>query len=120
MGWKFWQKNESAATPTPTGANAHKQSKPRELPQDVGRHLVVVQGLEPDWVWSLKCVVRSKDNSKSMFEIRIFSPETAAEHGVGVRDYISLDNHMELVLFEGWYDKETRKIQLERLLKEAV
>jgi hypothetical protein len=43
-----------------------------------------------------------------------------ANHGVKVSDYTSLDNHMDLVIFVGWYDKNTQSVQLERLIKKAV
>jgi hypothetical protein len=52
--------------------------------------------------------------------IRIFSPESVAQHNVKVSDYASLDNHMDLVIFGGWYDKENRTVMLDRLIKEAV
>lgn len=118
MSWKFWRKNDSAAGAS--GGKAQKIIKPRDLPQAVGRHLVVVEELEPDWAWSLKCVLRPKDDAKKTFDIRIFRSETTAQHGVTVRDYASLDNHMELVIFEGSYNKETGTVQLQRLIKEAV
>ena len=118
MGWKFWKKNESA--PDPSGGKIHRLGKPREIPHEVGRHLVVVQGLDPDWVWSLKCVRKVKENSRSTFHIRIFRAETAAKRGVKVIDYTSLDNHEDLILFEGWYDKKTQSVQLDRQIKEAV
>ena len=88
MGWKFWQKSKPEAAPS--GGKTHKLVKPRELPQDVGRHLVAAKGLDPDWVWNLKCVVKPKENHKSAFDIRIFSSETVSQHGVAVRDYASL------------------------------
>jgi len=118
MGWKFWQKNETSAAPS--GGKIQRLSRPSDLPQEVGRYLVVDQGFDPDWVWSLKCVRKPKENAKTVFDVRIFSPGTLAQQGVKVRDYTSLDNHMELVIFAGWYDKETRNVQLERLIKKAV
>lgn len=118
MGWKFWRKDETAAVPS--GDKTERLEKPRDLPEEVGRHLVVDQGLDPDWIWSLKCVRKPRENSKSVFDIRIFSSATVAQHGVKVRDFTSLDNQMGLVIFAGWYNKETRSVQLERLVKEAV
>jgi hypothetical protein len=118
MGWKFWRKNETEATPS--GGNIQRLGKPSDLPPEVGRYLVVDQGLDPDWVWSLKCVKKLKENSKSVFDVRIFSSATVAQHDVKVRDYSSLDSHMGLVIFTGWYDKTTRNVQLERLIKKAV
>lgn len=118
MGWKFWKKNETTAAPS--GDKTQKLDKPRDLPQEVGRHLVVDKGLDPDWIWSLKCVRKPRENSKSTFDIRIFSSGTLANHNVKARDYTSLDNHMDLVIFAGWYEKKTQNVQLERMIKEAV
>ena len=118
MGWKFWQKNQTLSAPS--GGKAQKLSKPSDLPQEVGRYLVVDQGLDPDWVWSLKCVKKPRESSKTTFDVRIFSSATVAQHGVKVRDYTSLDSQMDLVIFTGWYDKQTRYVHLERLIREAV
>lgn len=118
MGWKFWQKNESSATDA--GEKTRKLGKPRELPQEVGRHLVVVEGLDPDWAWSLKCVLQPKESADNSFDIRVYDSESAALHGVTVKDYRSLDEHMELVLYSGLYDRGNRSVQLQRQMKEAV
>jgi len=118
MDWKFWQKKDTAGIPS--GDKTKRLEKPRDLPQEVGRYLVVDQGLDPDWAWNLKCVRKPRENSKSTFDIRIFSSATVANHGVKVSDYTSLDNHMDLVIFVGWYDKNTQSVQLERLIKKAV
>jgi hypothetical protein len=118
MDWKFWQKKETAETPS--GGKPQKLDKPRDIPQEVGRHLVVDQGLDPDFAWSLKCVRKPRENSKSTFDIRIFNLATVEKHGLKVRDYSSFDDHMDLVIFVGWYDKRTQSVQLERMIKEAV
>jgi len=118
MSWKFWKKNDNEKA----FSHAKKQGfeKPRELPEEVGRHLVVQQGADPDWVWSLKCLRSPKENSSSQFNIRIFSPETMAQHNVKVTNYASLEEHMDLVIFVGWYDKKTQNVQIDRLIKEVV
>ena len=118
MGWKFWQKNDNAAVSSNVKNKRH--GKPREIPQEIGRHLVVEQDLDPDWVWSLKCVRKPRENSKNAFDIRIFSSGTMAQHGVKVVDYDSLDSHMDLVIFAGWYDKVGPSVHLERLIEKAV
>lgn len=111
MGWRFWQKN-TGAKETQT-AKGPKLSRAKELPNEVGRHLVVTKGYEPDWVWSLRSVTRSTENSSTRLEIRIFSAETASQKGVWVKNFSSLDAHPELILFSGWYDKSNRRVQLE-------
>ncbi len=118
MGWKFWQRNHIASATS--GGKTQRLSKPGDLPLEVGRYLVVDQGLDPDWVWSLKCVKKPRVDSKNTFDIRIFNSITTAQHDVKVRDYTSLDNHMDLVIFAGWYDRQTRNVQLDRLIREVV
>ena len=118
MNLKFWQKNETAAVPN--GGKTQRLERPKDLPSDVGRHLVVEEGLDPDWVWRLKCVKKPRENSKSAFDIRIFSSETASQQGVHVRDYTSLDSCAGLIIFAGWYDKNSGSVQLEKLIKKAV
>ena len=118
MDWKFWRKNKTAAAPN--GGKTRRLGRPKDLPSEVGRHLVVKEGLDPDWVWSLKCVKKPRENSKSAFDIRIFSPITAAQQRVKIRDYASLDNHAGLIIFAGWYDRNTTIVQLEELIKKAV
>lgn len=118
MNLMFWRKKKASASGSEE--KIKRRGKPRDLPQEVGRYLVVVQGLDPDWVWSLKCVRKVDENTDSIFNIRIFSPETVAQHNVVISNYDSLDHHMNLVLFAGWYEAGTRHIQLEQTVKEAV
>ena len=117
MNWKFWQKS---ATDSPAGGNSlPRLPKPKDLPQELGRHLVVAAGHEPDWVWALKCVFMPRDGQKpkGLCDLRIFHPEEVAREGVSVRDYASLDAHPQLILFEGWMDQTSRQFQIQFLRK---
>ena len=40
---------------------------------------------------------------KPVTMIRIFNPATANEKDVAIEDYQSLDNHPDLILYEGYY-----------------
>lgn len=42
-------------------------------------------------------------NDKPVTRIRIFDLATAKEKGVAIEDYQSLDNHPDLILYEGYY-----------------
>lgn len=117
MGWQIWKK-KGALTAT-SGEKPVKREKPKELPNEIGRHLVVNQNLDPDWVWRLKYVRQVVENSKSLFDIRIYDPETAQQKGVSITDYAALEDHMDLVIYAGRFDKESRKFQLEELIKKA-
>ena len=117
MDWKFWRKKQIDTLRV--GGKIKKLYKPRDLPQAVGGHLVVVKGLDPDWVWALKCVEKPRENDKNTFDVRIFSQGSAAQHNVKVIDYESLDDHMNIVLFAGWYAKDKQLVELESLLRKA-
>ncbi len=104
MNWKFWQKKPSG--------QPIKLDKPKDLPSAVGRSLVVDKQLDPDWVWHLKIVTMAKENQKGIYDFRIFDPDSAAAKGIAISDYKTLDGTMDLVLFDGWYDKGTWELSV--------
>lgn len=109
MGWKFWQKNKSAA---PESKRLHG---PKELPPEVGRYMVTRMKLDADWVWDFRSLVRPKDGETAgTFEIRLFKDYKVREAGISVENYNSLDNHPELIAFEGWYVKGTETVEIIR------
>jgi hypothetical protein len=106
MNWKFWQK-QNAPGNAPRGL-----SRPKDLPEFVGRHLVVDLKMDPDWVWALKAVSRRREDDKNIEDIKIFNPEAAEAAGVHVRDYHSLDASPDLVLGAGWINTKTHQLKL--------
>jgi hypothetical protein len=104
MSWNFWKKKPE--TVELTKVKEEKLSKPQDIPEAVGRCLVVDLGKDPDWVWKLKSVVR-RQAEKHRYDVRVFDEIQAGARGVRVRDYTSLDEHPDLILFEGWYDKKS-------------
>lgn len=99
MNWKFWQKEGSARLP-----------KPKELSSDLGKYLVVNLSYDPDWVWQLKVVMDLPKEGTA--EFRIYDPAMAAIHGKSITDYKALDGQQGLVLFDGWYRKESREFKI--------
>lgn len=110
--WKFWQKDTPSLNSK--GEKADKLQKPKELPDRVGRHMVVKMQLEPDWVWSLRCVYRKKKDQPGMFEIRIFDSHELSEIGMKLLTYSSLDIHPDIILYQGEYKKDSDIVHLER------
>lgn len=106
MNWKFWQKKDSIV-------KAKKLPKPKELPQNVGRYMVVKMGLDPDYVWHLKSVSRPKENSRTTFDIRIFDEDKTQNANITIKDFNSLDERPHFILFEGWYDTVTLEVGIE-------
>ena len=117
MGWKFW--NKKSAGEEGLKPKVEKLPKPKDLPQPVGQYLIVQLKQDPDWVWELKAAVRQRPESKSAYSVRVFDKDQATLRRVEVKDYTSLDGHPDLILYEGWFDKLTNKVQLEEKGKSA-
>jgi hypothetical protein len=113
MFWGFWKKGSVPTKPL----NAQRLGKPQVLPQAVGRELIVQLGKNPDWVWALKSVVRKSPRGKHRYNVRVFDQALAAGKGISVVDYTTLDDHPELILFEGWYDRRSWKARIEERVK---
>jgi hypothetical protein len=110
MSWKFWKKEPVAGEPSQ--AKGEKLPGPKDIPEPVGRNLVVKLGKDPDWVWSLKGVVRRRPEGKHAYDVRVFDMNNAAAKKVRIKNYTSLDGHPELILFEGWFDKKTMQVEI--------
>ena len=118
MNWKFWEKKQQGKEIS--GKKEIKLARPKELPDRVGRYLVTKLKEDPDWVWSLRAAIRPKGEEKDAFEIRIFNPTESDRKGVPIANFNTLDNHPELILFAGWYKKNTEIVIIEKTLKEVA
>jgi len=110
MSWNFWKKRSE--TVEPSEKKEEKLAKPQNIPEAVGRYLVVDLGKDPDWVWKLKSVVRHQEE-KHRYDVRIFDEIQAGAKGVRIRDYTTFDEHPDLILFEGWYDKKSYRAEIQ-------
>jgi hypothetical protein len=113
MQWKFWRRVKSEkGSPDATWT---KLPGPRDLPQQVGGYLVIQEKLDPDWVWALKCVVRRYPERRAQYDFRVFDPFKAKQAGIKVIDFKSLDDHPELILYQGKYNKYIRYAEFDML-----
>ena len=117
MNLKFWQKKIDSAPDQP---HQMKLSKPKEIPQRVGIHLIAQLKEDPDWVWDLRIVSRPRTTDKHTADVRIFDPREAASAGVVVKDYNSLENHPELILFSGSFNKTSGAVNIQKTLTAAA
>jgi len=117
MNWKFWK----AENKNDQGLNQRSSNlpKPKDLPSQVGMYLVTQLKLDPDWVWSLKGVVQPA-TEKQNFEIRIFDPKEALISDVKIRNYNSLDDYPEMILFEGSFNKNSGWVDIQRTTDKAA
>ena len=99
-----------------TGSNELQKPKlkpPIDLPQQVGRHLVVNLDQDPDRVWELKAVIKPVEGGrKSARHFRVYDPVHSAKQWIKVRDYHSLDDYPDLILYEGYFDRDTHAVSL--------
>ena len=117
MNWKFWKTDNKDDHSLNQGSS--KLPKPKDLPDRVGMHLVTQLKLDPDWVWSLKGVVRPT-TEKHNFEIRIFDPEEAFLSDVKVTNFNSLDDFPEMILFAGCFNKNNGWVDIKRTADKAA
>ena len=100
--WKFWKKLLAEEGQQ----KIEKLSKPHNLPQAVGREILRL-GKDPVWVWHLKSVVCPNNKKKDRYNVRVFDQTEASAKEVNIDNYYSLNEHPELILFEGWYDRRS-------------
>ena len=112
MFLKFWKKSQS------TKAREDKLPGMKDIPELVGRQLIVELKQDPDWVWHLKGVVRRRSDNKESYDFRVFDLPQALAKEVKVRDYNSLNDHPALILFEGWFNKKLSKVHFEKKMEE--
>ena len=97
------------------GKNKEKASAPK--PTKLDRVLYKVIGSEWDkipqsdsdhWV-KYMAVMRPQKAEGDVFDVRIFDEWSAQQNKVSIFNYDSLDTHPELILFEGWFDRKSKK-----------
>ena len=102
---------ESAATPAVT--KAEKLPGPKLLPDILSNYLVKQMNKETGWLRGLSVVMRPRSGGGKGSDVRIYADSEAATSNVKVKDYNTLDKYPKLILFEGWFDKESKKVELE-------
>ena len=111
MGWKFWQREKGSAAQG--GGAKIKLSGPKDLSQQIGMYLITNKKMDPDEVWNFKMVTRPKDESPTRFDFRIFDPLKSDAAGVRVANFNTLEDHAELVHFQGWLDKKSQQFEIQ-------
>ena len=90
-----------------------KLSGPKEIPGPVQNYLVAERKMDPDLVKLLKAVVRRSATGETALNIRVFDESEALAKKVEVKDYTSLDEHPDLIIYEGWFDEGSKQVKLE-------
>ena len=110
MSWKFWKKKSVTG---PSKPKVEKLPGPKGMSQLLVTYLMTEKKQNPEWLWTLKTVVRPRSESKDAFDFRVFNEAQVAAKEVKVKDYTSLDEHPDLILYQGWFNKRTGQAQVE-------
>jgi hypothetical protein len=51
--------------------------------------------------------------SPQPFDVRVFDEAQVAQKKVKVKDWTTFDEHPDLILYEGWFDKDSMRAELE-------
>jgi len=94
-----------------------KLSAPKEIPGPVQNYLVAERKMDPDLVKLLKAVVRKSETGEAALNIRVFDDSEAIAKKVQVKDYTSLDERPDLIIYEGWFDERSKQVKLEEKKK---
>ena len=104
------KKNNQAVA---TKVKVEKLSGPRSIPEPVKKHLINVNKLDAELVEIFQAVMRRRPDNEKVFAIRIFDDSACMAEKVMVKDFTTLDNDPELILYEGWFDETTKQTELE-------
>ena len=104
----FWGKKS-----TKEEEKKEKLSGPKEIPGLVQNYLVAERKMGPDLVKLLKAVVRKSPTGETAFNIRVFDESEGVAKKVQVKDYTSLDERPDLIIYEGWFDEGSKQVKLE-------
>jgi hypothetical protein len=108
----FWDKK-----PVDGETKKEKLLGPQAIPDPVQKCLVAEWKMDSDLVKLLKAVVLRNSNGGKAFHIRIFDGSDALAKKVQVKDYTSLDEHPDLIIYEGQFDEGSKQVELEEKKK---
>ena len=104
----LWGKKSAEEKTKPLG--------PKEIPKPVQDYLVAERKMDPDLIKLLKAVER-KSATRTTSDIRVFDDSEAKAKRVEVKDYTSLDERPDLIIYEGWFDARAKQVKLEEKKK---
>ncbi len=87
------------------------------MPGLVEKHLIAECKMDPALVRILKAIVRTSSTEEGVFNIRVFDESEALVKKIQVKDYTSVDKHPDLIIYEGWFDEKSKRVELEEKKK---
>ena len=87
---------------------------PRDIPLWAYQYLVITLKVDPDRLSELRCVEQMDfEGGVLVTLVRIFHPKPAKK-SIKVKNFASLDQHPDLILYEGHMEKGSGRVQMAR------
>ena len=93
----------------------HKVEKlpgPKRLPRMIETFLSDTYNMDPEIVKTLKMVMKHRPEKENASDCRIFDPEEAEALNLKVTDYNFLNDHTDMILYDGWIDEGSKRVEL--------
>ena len=107
----FWEKKSAKEE-----GKKEKLSGPKLISELVQNYLVAERKMDPDLAKFLMAV-EQKSKTGAAINIRVFDDSEAIAKKVKIKDYISLDEFPDLIIYEGWFDVGAKQVKLEEKKK---
>lgn len=79
---------------------------PEKLPIEITRYLTRILGHSPNWVQGLMYVEQPRAGNKNICDVRVFDELITTVNKVYVSNFNSLDDFPDMILFEGWLNRD--------------
>jgi len=91
--------------------NGHSKKLPRPIHDFMRRRF----GVLPEYLENLRCFeFEDAVNDKKVKRYRIYSPTKAQQHKITIAGMSDLEKHPDMLLYEGYIDKERRAYVADR------
>jgi hypothetical protein len=89
-----------------------KMTGPRPIASTVEKHMVSDMKTNPEWIPFLRSVIRHDGRGENAYDIRIIDEADAKAKGIKIENFLTLNEHPDLILYEGWVDEATKRTEL--------
>ena len=115
-GRKMFGRNKNKAV------NSKPMKLDRTLYKVIGSEWDKIPQSESDHWVKYMAVMRPQKEGGDVCDVRVFDEWSAQQNKISILNYGSLDNQPDMILFEGWFDRKSKKgdIKYKAVAKKAA
>ncbi|MFC1863205.1 hypothetical protein ACFL1Z_04545 [Thermodesulfobacteriota bacterium] len=83
-----------------------------QLSQAIEQYLIQKHKMDAEVINALNIVMMKSPQRKKVLDFRVFDTEEAEAIKVTIKDYVSLNTHPELILYDGWIDEDSNHVEM--------